>query len=529
MTVDPVDQPAPPAPRRAGSSRSPVPDAQRRADALRLRRAVGNLGLTLVVPGSAQLLHGDRRVGRVAMRVWAGLWTVLLALLVVFAVSRGSAIAILTFTPITWLMALVIGAAGLGWAYLMVDAWRLSRPPELAQHHRLGYGLVAGTLALALGVGGIASANVVQAQGDFLGTVFSGGGDTRTKGGRYNVLLLGGDAGTGREGLRPDSMTVASIDAKTGKTVLFSLPRNLEDVEFPDSSPMKKIYPGRFSCPNHECLLNAVYTKAMEHKELYPGVKDPGAVATKEAISWVTGLEINYYALIDLNGFKSLIDAVGGVKVDVMKRVPVGGGSTEVKRYIEPGRAVHMNGQNALWYARSRHESTDYERMARQKCVMNAMLNQLDPVTVITRFQSIAGAGKQIVETDVPTSEMERLGTLAMKARQTKIASVSFVPPLVQPGRPDFGVIRETVRTRIAAQTPRPKGQEVPATSAPPAPAPAPGPAVTEAPSATPTKKAKATPTRSSRKATPTPTLTPTPTPVSEPGTDDLGLVCQAA
>ncbi|GAB3624093.1 hypothetical protein GCM10027418_21770 [Mariniluteicoccus endophyticus] len=498
---------------------------------LRLRRGLGNLGLTLVVPGSAQLLHGDRRVGRGAVRVWGVLVGCLVAFVLLALINRGVAMTILAFTPLAWLLAVVIGAAGLAWAALMIDAWRLSNPPSLARQHRLAFGGLSGALALALGFGGIASAGVVQAQGDFFGTVFSGGGDTQVKNGRYNVLLLGGDAGTGREGLRPDSMTVASVDAATGKTVLFSLPRNLEDIEFPADSPMKKLYPEKFSCPNHECLLNAVYTKAMEHKELYPGVNDPGAIATKEAIEWVTGLDINYYALIDLNGFKSLIDAVGGVKIDVMKRVPVGGGSTQVHRYIEPGKAVHMDGNNALWYARSRHDATDYERMARQKCVMNAMLNQLEPVTVVTKFQAIAGAGKEIVETDVPTSEMDRLMTLAMKTRQTKVASVSFVPPLIQPGQPDFAVIRETVRTKIAASsgTPLPPAPAPTQGAAPPASAPE-----TQQPTAaaSPTAKGKkSTPTPSRATKTPTRTVAPAPAPsdVQKAGTDDLGEVCHAA
>ncbi|NNG20232.1 LCP family protein [Naumannella sp. ID2617S] len=514
-----VDERRRPATRRGGSS--PYrPAAQRRSDGLRLRRGLGYLGMTVAVPGSAQLAAGNRQLGRWAVRVWAGLLVLLGAWLLLFLVNRGAAIAIIAFKPLTVLITLLIGAAGIGWAVLMLDAWRISNPPELARRHRLGFGLLSLVLAFGLGGGMIASASVVNAQGDLIGSVFSGGGDTQVKAGRYNVLLLGGDAGDGREGLRPDSMTVASIDARTGRTVLFSLPRNLEDVEFPADSPMKKLYPDKFSCAGHECLLNAVYTKATEHKELYPGVRDPGAQATIEAIEWVTGLDINYYALIDLNGFKALIDAVGGISIDVNKPVPVGGGSTEVKRYIQPGKGVRMDGNNALWFARSRHDSTDYERMARQKCVMHAMLNQLDPMTVLTKFNGIAAAGKEVVETNVPASETDKLIDLAMRTRSTKIASVSFVPPLVQPGKPDFGVIRETVRTRIAQSAGGGPGPVAPAAPAAPAATKLP---VGNAPGvATPTRRATARAT-----ATPTPSAAPTPVPV--PGGDDLAEVCRAA
>lgn len=468
--------------------------------------------MTLLLPGSAQLASGNRHVGRLALRVWSILVVLIMGALLLFFVNRGALVAIVTFAPIALAICTVMVLCGIGWAVLMIDAWRISRPPELARGHRFGFGLLALVLAIALSGALFASASVVRAETDFVGSVFRGGGETGQKDGRYNILLLGGDAGSGREGLRPDSLTVASVDAKTGRTVLFSLPRNLEEVEFPAGSPMKRFYPDKFDCPGHECLLNAVYTRAMEHKDLYPGVKDPGAQATKEVVEWVTGLDINYYALIDLNGFESLIDAVGGIRMDVHRRVPIGGGSSPVIHYIEPGKGVYMNGRTALWFARSRHDSTDYERMARQKCVMHAMLNQLDPMTVLTKFQSIANAGKQIVETDVPPSEMDRLVDLSLKTRQTKVSSVSFVPPLVSPGSPDFTLIRQTVKARIAGK-------------------PTPVPSATAHPIAE--SSASATPSPSGRtRRTPTPTQTqspsPTPTSPSEADTEDLGAVCSA-
>jgi LCP family protein required for cell wall assembly len=287
-----------------------------------------------------------------------------------------------------------------------------------------------------------------------MSAVFSGGGDKVVKDGRVNILLLGGDAGSDRVGLRPDSMTVASVDVDSGRTVLFSLPRNLEDVPFPGSSPLHKVFPNGYGCPDHSCMLNAVYTYAMGHKDLYPGVRNPGAEATKEAVEGVTGLKINYYALIDLEGFQKLIDAVGGITITVNKRLPIGGQyvGAKVKSYIEPG-TQHMDGFHALWYARSRHADSDYARMERQKCVMDAMLNQLNPITVLTKFNQIAAAGKQIVETDVPPSEINKLIELAGKAKRKPIASVAFVPPLIYPGSPNFALIRQTVKESVAKAT----------------------------------------------------------------------------
>ena len=235
---------------------------------------------------------------------------------------------------------------------------------------------------------------------------------------------MGGDAGKDRTGLRPDSMTVASVDAETGRTVLISLPRNLEDVPFPESSPLHKKFPNGYSCPDHSCMLNAVYTYAMGHKDLYPGVRNPGAQATKEAVEGATGLKINYWALIDLKGFEALVDAVGGITIDVNRDIPIGGGHAKMYGYVKKGKNQHLDGRSALWFARSRSDSSDYDRMARQKCVMSAMLQQLDPVTVLTNFNQIAAAGKEIVATDIPTSRVDTMMDLAMKAKAKPIATL---------------------------------------------------------------------------------------------------------
>ncbi len=101
--------------------------------------------------------------------------------------------------------------------------------------------------------------------------------------------MMGGDAGADRTGRRPDSLSVLSVDAKTGKTAIISVPRNLQNAQFSEGSPMRQIYPDGYNCGN-ECLINAINTEVTnEHKDLYPGVADPGAQATLEAVSGTLG------------------------------------------------------------------------------------------------------------------------------------------------------------------------------------------------------------------------------------------------
>jgi len=462
----------------------PLPTAlhapQERSERVKLRRGLTFLGMTLLLPGSAQIAAGHRAVGRLALRVWIGIW-VLLALVALLAlVWRSGAIALVTSGVTLRLVQVGLVVLGVGWGLLFLDAWRISRPPELARRHRLGFAVLNLALVFTVVGGLLASASIVSSQRDLMASVFAGGGDQEVKHGRYNVLLLGGDAGRDRVGLRPDSMTVASVDAVTGRTVLISLPRNLEDVPFPESSPMHAEFPDGYTCADHSCMLNAVYTYASEHPELYPGVRNPGAEATVDAVEGATGLQVNYWALIDLKGFEQLVDAVGGITMDVYRRVPIGGGSTKISGYVEAGEDRHLDGREALWFARSRADSSDYDRMVRQKCVMNAMLDQMDPATVLTNFNKIAAAGQEVVATSVPTSEVGTMMELALKAKKLPTSSLALVPPLIQPGAPDFDVIATSVAEKIAAS----EAKDAPAPTAS-----ASSPAPTSSTSAAPKKK----------------------------------------
>jgi LCP family protein required for cell wall assembly len=251
-------------------------------------------------------------------------------------------------------------------------------------------------------------------------------------------------------------MTVASIDAETGRTVLFSLPRNMQKVPFPVDSPLHKLYPNGYYCESKSlsnyCLLNGVFTLAQSHKNLFPGVKYPGVEATRGVIEEILGLKINYWAMIDMKGFEKLIDAVGGIRLDVGTKVGIGSehGKKGVYDWIPAGKNQLLDGWHALWFARSRVASDDYVRMLRQKCVMSAMLKQLDPMTVLTKFQALAAAGKQVVATNVPSDQLGVLVELAAKGKGVPMSSISFTPPLIQPKDPDFAKIRTLVSDAIA-------------------------------------------------------------------------------
>jgi len=439
-----------------------------RATRVRFRRAMSLMVMTLLVPGSAQLLAGNRRLGLNALRVWIGIVAAASLTLLVVLVWHGAVFYLVSNTILLGLLRFSLMLAAIGWVLLFMDAWRLGQPLSLQQSHRLAVVGLNGFLSLTITGILLFGAHLVGVQRDFIVTMFGSGEVTGAHDGRFNVLLLGGDAGAGRSGLRPDSLTVASIDAVTGRTVLVSLPRNLSDFPFRKGSVMHEQFPQGFDCD--DCYLNAVSTWATDRTELFKHPDRAGVDATIMAVEGITDLDINYWAMVNLQGFRDLVDAVGGVELNVRTRIPVGGLGTNVTGYIEPGRRV-LDGHDTLWFARAREGSDDYSRMARQKCVMSAMVKQISPQSAVSNFEAIAAASSEMISTNLPASELDRFMQLALGARSRRISTVSLVPPLINTADPDIAVIHATITAAIdrAEGTPPPPdtAQAAPASVAP--------------------------------------------------------------
>ena len=264
------------------------PDVQVRSAHLQFRRALTLIGMTLLAPGSAQVAAGNKRIGHIALRVWLGAVAVLLALVVVYLGWRATAFTLLTNTGVLGGLRLVLIVAAFAWAALLIDAWRLGNPPAMGQRQRLAVVSIDGVACVVVTGALLFASHLVAVQKDFIDFMFGDGRAVGAFDGRYNVLLLGADSGKTRVGFRPDSITLASIDEDSGRTILFGLPRNLEHVPFPDGSVMHQRFPHGFNAsPDY---LNAVNTWASEHPGLFPAsVDDPGIEATKEAVEAVTG------------------------------------------------------------------------------------------------------------------------------------------------------------------------------------------------------------------------------------------------
>ncbi|MFI6386592.1 LCP family protein [Nonomuraea sp. NPDC050540] len=413
------------------------------------------LGWTLLsafVPGAGHLRAGWRRTGLALLGCYAA---GLLALLFVALTADGD----LFGTAVNWLRTIAIGSLvlGLAWFALVVHTFIVLSPGRLPQNAQILTGTLAGLLAVAVITPFAYAAQTVWTIHSTIGNIFAPDeplADRPQQQGRpvdpwagrerVNILLLGGDADTHRTGVRTDSMNLASIDVASGNTVLMSLPRNLENVRFRPGTPMAERFPNGFRLPadpggGRSDLLNSVWEYADAHPEIFGGRTHQGAKVLMETIGHTLGVKVDWYALVNMWGFAKLIDAIGGVTISVEKDIVFG----KYNEGLVKAGTRKLNGGDAMWYARSRTYSDDYTRMRRQRCVIAALLDQADPATVLTRFNKIALATKELIRTDIPRNMLAHLVPLALKVKNAKVSSIQFVPPLISTGYPDWDKIRQ--------------------------------------------------------------------------------------
>jgi LCP family protein required for cell wall assembly len=364
---------------------------------------------------------------------------------------------------------------GLTWVFVVLSSYAVTRPRVLSQAQKVVGGMAVVVLAAVAATPFAMGARYAYVQHDLVTSLFKdsqqfiAGGDGISGADfvgkpRVNVLLLGGDAGKGREGVRTDSMTLASVDTKTGETVLISLPRNLQKVQFEPGTTMAERFQNGF-----DDMLNAVYRYGEDNPDVVPGAQHSGGELMKQTFTHVLGVQVDYFVLVNLDGFKGIVDALGGVEINVQERIPVGGQTTTdgdvvvpPSRWIEPG-LKELDGEDALWYGRSRLYSDDYTRMARQRCLLGAIARQADPLTVLTRFQQLASATKEVVLTDIPQQALSPLTQLAMKGKNAKITSLQFVRSSeFSPSNPDYDYIQEKVAEALTKDEPTADAEATP-------------------------------------------------------------------
>jgi LCP family protein required for cell wall assembly len=489
VPVDPAD-PAPhqastpetgpsPAGPRPQQSKAPQPAGSDE----HFRRTVAFTVAGTVVPGLGLIAAKRRVAGVIVLAVFVGA----VAVLVGWAITDPQGLAAVAVRPAMLNgLAIALAITAVVWVGVVVATHlALRSTPDKMQ--RLAGGALVGVLAFAVAAPMAVASRYSYDQANLVSTVFKSAKDTKSatrpsiwppaaapsqapgepapsvdpwaKKPRLNLLLLGGDAGKGRTGTRTDTIIVASIDTKTGNTTLISLPRNTGRMPFPADSPLQEHFPYGFTDGdgnNAEYFLNAMYDTVPQRvpEDVLGETDNLGADVLKLSVGEAVGLEIDYYVLINLAGFEKMINALGGITVNINTYIPIGG-NTDLgippTDYLEPGPDQHLKGREALWYARGRYGSDDFARMDRQRCVIDAVIKQANPANMLSRYEDIAKAGKDIVKTDLPQEVLPLMVDLSLRVKDGNVRSVVFkhgVDGFSSPN-PDFSLMRKRVKSAI--------------------------------------------------------------------------------
>lgn len=267
---------------------------------------------------------------------------------------------------------------------------------------------------------------------------------------RLNILLLGVDQRQGDTTFNTDTMIVVSIDPVTKNVAMFSLPRDTVNVPLPASAQgvFGSVYQGK---------INSLWLNARNRPDAFPGTGNArGFNALKETLGTLYHLNIQYYVMVNFQGFRQVVDTLGGVTIDVQNPVVddkyPGDNGTDLRVYI-PAGVQHMTGAQALIYARSRHGSNDFDRASRQQRMILSIREQTSPQAVLNNLQALLSTLKTSFKTDIPVDQLPALIQLSSQVNTSNIRSYVFSPPRFESQNypissnlfPNVALIRSTV------------------------------------------------------------------------------------
>jgi polyisoprenyl-teichoic acid--peptidoglycan teichoic acid transferase len=435
------------------------------------RRRVFSALLSSVVPGTGQLVNTRWRAA-----VQFALPTLALAgiaVLVAKLVPLPQLLA-LALAPTTIVALLILNAIVFGWRVLAAGQAFFDRRFDWRPRPAAGAGLAAilvitaipHLFAASIGLGAMNAFSSIFSTASVTGGVSGArSGPVPVPGGRINVLLVGVDSGTGRDHALSDTMMVISVDP-VGKTVsMVSVPRDMV------GAPLAA---GGTYAPK----LNSLMSFAQRNPKQFP---EGGMRTLEDTIGLILGIPINYYVTADLASFESLVDALGGIDINVAKALddPTYHGYGVKMGWSVTAGPHHFDGSDALAYARIRHPAgeSDFTRQARQQALLIALRHQLASPDLVLRLPSLISIVGKDIETDLPRDQLPNLAAVASEITSKSIFQLVVRYPMVRPGSispygsvqiPDLAKIQAAAALLFTAPGVKPSVSG--ATSAKPAP-----------------------------------------------------------
>ena len=250
-------------------------------------------------------------------------------------------------------------------------------------------------LCIALCVGGFGYQKIDQllssfrSEEDLKDNIYLDAADITKIPDQINVLLIGVDAREGEEASRSDTMILVTLDKKNQEIKLTSFLRD-SYVEIAGTNSWNK--------------LNSAYFRG-------------GIQTLSDTLEMNFKVDVQYYAIVDFEIFQTIVDEIGGIRVDVTEKesyYTYHSGSVNVPVRIEAGEDVLLNGEQALWYSRIRYLDSDFKRTERQRKVIEAIVEKASTMS-LTKLYALAEAVVPLVKTNMSTNQILSLGITAFK------------------------------------------------------------------------------------------------------------------
>jgi LCP family protein required for cell wall assembly len=226
---------------------------------------------------------------------------------------------------------------------------------------------------------------------------------------RVNILILGVDRRPGETcPCRTDTMMIATLDPKTLMAGVLTIPRDLY-------VPIPQVGEKRINTAN---FYGELYK--------YPG---GGPALAKRTVEYNLGRRMNYYVLVDFDGFRRVVDKLGGIEIVVPKAIDDPTYPDEnygYKRIHIPAGKVLMNGEMALQYARTRHGDDDFGRSQRQIQVLMALRDKAMRLDLLPKLPGLLQSMWGTIETDVTPQEVIALAQVASRVKKENIKNGSI-------------------------------------------------------------------------------------------------------
>lgn len=259
---------------------------------------------------------------------------------------------------------------------------------KLKRHKKI---IILSVLIIALGIFAGVFWQIIDPQGTNIGQM----GEMGTSAHRVNVLLVGADKRPGEEKYNTDAIVLASVDSENKRICLLSIPRDTK-VRLKGIGDIK---------------INAV-------------VAQKGYDELKLVVRDLTGVSVDGYVETNFSGFKTIIDTLGGITVNVEKDMYYETGDKE-DGYIHLHKGEQrLNGSQALQYARFRYDAlADISRTARQQVIMKAVASEMFKLSTLPKLPVLIPQLAKCVQTDLNPTDMLKLAKTASSFKSDKILS----------------------------------------------------------------------------------------------------------